>query len=304
MQVSVETTGGLTRKMTIAVPSAEFEGRIAERVRRTATKVSLPGFRRGKVPLREVERRFGAALRNEVASEVVKSSLEEAVRQEQIPLVGTPTVEVLNVGPGADLEFTASFEVLPDVELVDLSTLRVSRPVAEITESDIDEMVESLRKQQTQWHPVERPVAVDDRVVVDYTFKIDGEAQGEPNVDFTFIVGAAQAPSALDRAVVGMSAGESRAFPVTIQRDGDESSDAAEAIGEVVLKSVEAPSLPDLDRAFFESFGVADQAVPSSDQVSSEHDEQSEDVVPGDGGEPAPGSDDGHMAVGLALLHI
>lgn len=267
MQVSVETTGSLTRKMTVAVPAAEFEGRIADRVKSTAKKVSLPGFRRGRVPLGEVERRFGASLRNEVASELVKSSLEDAVRQEDIPLVGTPSVELVNLDPGADLEFTATFEVLPEVDLVDLSTLRVRKPVAEIDEADIDDMVESLRKQRTEWNAVERAVAVEDRVVVDYSVKVAGEVQGEPHQDFTFVVGSPQVVADLDTAVVGMSVGETRAFPLTMQRDSNETSGEAEAIGEVTLKSVEAPSLPELDGAFFEAFGVAGEAGSSDDEA-------------------------------------
>ena len=270
MHVSVETTGSLTRKMTIAVPSTEFEGRVADRVRSTAKKVSLPGFRRGRVPLSEVERRFGTSLRNEVASELVQSSLEDAVRQEEIPLVGTPSVELVNVDPGADLEFTATFEVLPEVDLIDLSTLRVRKPVAEIREADIDEMVESLRKQRTEWNPAERPVAVDDRVVVDYSIKVDGEVQGEPQVDFTFVVGSSQVVAALDTAVVGMSVGETRVFPITIQRGNDETSDEVEAIGEVALQSVEAASLPELDEAFFEAFGVVEEPESSDDDAPSQ----------------------------------
>ena len=295
MQVSVETTGSLTRRMTVAVPSTEFEGRIADRVRSTAKKVSLPGFRRGRVPLAEVERRFGASLRNEVAAELVQSSLEDAVRQEDIPLIGTPSVELVNVEPGADLEFTATFEVLPEVDLVDLSTLRVRKPAAEINEADIDEMVESLRKQRTEWNPAERPVAADDRAVVDYSIRVDGDVQGEPQVDFSFVVGSSQVVAELDTAVVGMSVGETRAFPITIQRTSDETSDAMEAIGEVTLKSVEAPSLPDLDGAFFEAFGVVDETGLPDDDASSpqtatsrEGDEENDEAaMQGDGVPPS-----------------
>ncbi|MDE0444305.1 MAG: trigger factor [Gammaproteobacteria bacterium] len=279
MQVSVETTGSLTRKMTIAVPSTEFEGRLADRVKSTARKVSLPGFRRGRVPLGEVERRFGASLRNEVASELVQSSLEDAVRQEDIPLIGTPTVELVNVEPGADLEFTATFEVLPEIDLVDLSTLRVRKPVAEISDTDIDEMVESLRKQRTEWNPAERPVAVDDRVAVDYSIKVDGEVQGEPRLDFTFVVGSSQVAAELDTAVVGMSVGDTRAFPITIQRDSNEPSGEVEGIGEVALKSVEAPSLPELDGAFFEAFGVADEAAPTDVAIKGEGGVEGDEAV-------------------------
>lgn len=313
MQVSVETTGSLTRKMTIAVASAEFEAQIANRLKSTAAKVSLPGFRRGKVPLREVERRFGDSVRNEVASELVQSSLEEAIREEEMAMVGAPSVAVVNFEPGADLEFTATFEVLPDIDLVDLTTLRVRKPVAEIGESDIDEMVESLRKQRTVWTGVERPVAVDDRVVVDYTIKVDGEVQGEPNTDYTFVVGASQALAELDRAVVGMSAGESRAFPFGIQRDSNETSHNIEAIGEVALKSVEAPSLPELDQAFFEAFDVTDEAPPSDEGATPDDQPASDDDgtpvvqappeasaqpgdVPGDSGESSVGDHEGPAA--------
>ena len=321
MQVSVDETGSLTRKMTIAVPSAEFEGRIADRLKDTATRVSLPGFRRGKVPLREVERRYGDAVRSKVATEVVQSSLEDAIRDRQIPLVGSPTVEVANAEPGADLEFTATFEVLPDIDLVDLTTLRVRKPVAEIGESDIDDMVESLRKQRTEWNGVERPVAVDDRVVVDYSFQRGGEVQGEPNVDFTFVVGASQAPAQLDAAVVGMSPGESRAFPISNQRDSAETSSQGEMIGEVVVKSVAAPSLPALDEAFFASFaataatgdapasedGATADARPAADDSGTpdpdgtpEGGEQSDDDGPGDEAGAAPTAGDEGLAAARA----
>ncbi|MYF29172.1 MAG: trigger factor [Gammaproteobacteria bacterium] len=295
MQVSVETTGSLTRKMTIAVPAGEFEGRIADRVRSTAKTVSLPGFRRGRVPLKEVERRFGDALRSEVASDLVKSSLEDALRQEELPMVGAPSVELVNLDPGADLEFTATFEVLPEVDLVDLSTLHVRRPFAEIGETDIDEMVESLRKQRTEWNPVERAVAADDRVVVDYSVTVDGEVVGEPQADFTFVVGSSQVATELDTAVVGMTVGETRAFPLTIQRNIDETSGDVEAIGEVALKSLEAPSLPELDGDFFESFGVvektglSDDDAPTGDGAGSPDDGGPDGPVDGENGVP-PGT--------------
>ena len=261
MQVSVETTGGLTRKMTIAVPSAEIEGQIADRVRSTATKVALPGFRRGRVPLKEVERRFGTALRREVASEVVQSSLEEAVRREELPMIGMPSVELVNIDPGADLEFTATFEVLPDIQLVDPSTLTVRRPDAEVRESDIDEMVESLRRQRTEWNAVERPAGEGDRVMVDYAVKVAGAVvEGGQREDFAFVVGASETLAELDVAVAGMSRGETRAFPITINHDHGETSHEVEAVGEVFLKAVEEAAVADLDDTFFQSFGVVGDA--------------------------------------------
>ena len=264
--------------MTITVPSADFEGRLADRLKSTASKVSLPGFRRGKVPLKEVERRFGASLRREVATEVVQSSFEDAVRERELAMVGTPSVELLNVDPGDDIKFTATFEVLPEIELVDLAKLKVMKPVAEIGESDVDDMVESLRKQRVEWNSVDRPVADEDRVVVDYSVRIDGEAgeEGEAgeHKDLAFVVGAGEVANELNTAVVGMSVGEKRAFPINVRRQHDGGHEDVDGIGEAVLKQVEAPSLPDLDEAFFASLGVSDEddTVSGSDDAGEDAD--------------------------------
>ena len=271
MHVSVETTSGLNRKMTITVPSADFEGRLADRLKSTASKVSLPGFRRGKVPLKEVERRFGPSLRREVASEVVQSSFEDAVRERELAMVGVPSVELLNVEPGDDIKFTATFEVLPEIELADLSTLKVRKPVAEIGESDIDDMVESLRKQRVEWDPVDRPVADEDRVVVDYAVKIDGEvAEGGERKDLTFVVGAGEVADELNAAVVGMSVGETRAFPISVHRHHEGGHEDVDGVGEVVMNRVEAPSIPELDEAFFAALGVGDEDDAAADSDGDE----------------------------------
>lgn len=268
--------------MTVTVPSADFEGRVADRLKSTASRVSLPGFRRGKVPLKEVERRFGASLRREVASEVVQASFEDAVRERELAMVGMPSVELLNVEAGDDIKFTATFEVLPEIELVDLATLKVRKPAAEIEESDIDDMVESLRKQRVEWNPVDRPVADEDRVVVDYVVRIDGE-EGEAgeHKDLAFVVGAGEVADELNTAVVGMSVGETRAFPINVHRRRDGEYEDVGGIGEAVLKQVEAPSLPDLDEAFFASLGVGDDNDAPTDS-----DDAGEEGAPGGEGLP------------------
>lgn len=262
--------------MTVTVPSADFEGRLADRLKSTASKVSLPGFRRGKVPLKEVERRFGASLRREVATEVVQSSFEDAVRERELAMVGTPSVELLNVDPGDDIKFTATFEVLPEIELVDLATLKVMKPVAEVGESDVDDMVESLRKQRVEWNSVDRPAADEDRVVVDYAVRIEGE-EGEAgeHKDLAFVIGSGEVADELNTAVVGMSVGEKRAFPINVHRHRDGEHEDVEGIGEAELKQVEAPTVPDLDEAFFASLGVGDE-----DDTTSGSDDAVEETVP------------------------
>ena len=293
MQVTVETTHGLERKVTIAVPSESLESRFAERVRNTAGEVKLPGFRPGKVPLKEIERRFGAKLREEVASELLQASFADAVRQEGLSPAGQASIEIIDLKPGNDLKYAATFEVMPQFELADLGQLKVRQPEAQINEADIDATVQSLRQRKTEWVPVERPAAAEDRVAVDYAIRLDGEVI-ESNEDMTFTIDDNNESSALDNAIIGMSANETRAFPVPIRQpapraehesapaqaaseassagvdgvDGtQEVEDAPEAasddqpptrqgVGEVTLKSVEEPHLPEIDDAFFDDFGT------------------------------------------------
>ena len=156
MRVSIETAQGLTRKMTIAVPTATFEGQFAEHVRNTASQVKLPGFRPGKVPISEVRRRFGPRLREEVAADLLQSSLQEAVQEQELALASRAEVEIVKLEAGADFEFTATFEVLPEFELADLSQLTVRQPVADVSEPDVDAMVQTLREQRVEWNAVDR----------------------------------------------------------------------------------------------------------------------------------------------------
>ncbi len=215
MRVSIETAQGLTRKMTIAVPSATFEGQFAERVRKTASQVKLPGFRPGKVPITEVRRRFGPTLRQEVASELLQTSLQEAVQEQDLALASRADIEIVKLEDGADFEFTATFEVLPEFEITDLHELRIRQPVAEVSEADVDAMVQTLREQRVHWNAVDREAREGDRLTVDYSLNVDGEVvtegEGRP-----LVVGSSGLLPELDQAVRGMTAGEMRAFPATL----------------------------------------------------------------------------------------
>ena len=228
MRVSIETAQGLTRKMTIAVPSATFEGQFAEHVRKTAGQVKLPGFRPGKVPISEVRRRFGPRLREEVASELLQTSLQEAVQEQDLALASRADVEIVKLEAGADFEFTATFEVLPEFELADLNQLKVRQPVAEVSESDVDAMVQTLREQRVQWHGVDREAREGDRLTVDYSLTAEGEVVTE-GTGRSLIVGSVGLLPELDQAVRGMTAGETRAFPATLPGDaaGDHGHDQA-----------------------------------------------------------------------------
>ena len=219
MRVTVETTTGLERKATVAVPSESFEADVAENLKKRAASLKLPGFRPGRVPMKEVRRRFGGAARAEVAQTVVNSSFADVVTERDLAVVGAPQVEVVNAQAGNDFEYTATFEVLPTFELQPLSTLRIRKPAVEITETDVDNTIEVLRRQRTNWEAVERPAQKDDRVTVDYTVKVEGEVAMEGEEE-PVIAGGDHRVVDLPATVLGMAIGETRTFPVTVAQFG------------------------------------------------------------------------------------
>ncbi len=258
MQISIETTSGLERRLTISVPSEAFEERISSRLGDAANRMRLPGFRPGKVPLKEVRRRYGGAVRAEVAGELMQSSFFDAVRQEDLTPAGQPSLEVVKMEPGNDFEFTATFEVFPKVELADLARVEVKSPQAEITEADVDEMIERLREQRKDWHDVERAAGEGDRVTVDFEGRIDGEPfEGGKAEDATFEIGAGRMIEGFDDGVRGLSAGESKEFDTTFPEDYRAEHLAGKAATfHVTMKSVAESRLPELDDAFFGNFGI------------------------------------------------
>lgn len=258
MQISIETTAGLERRLTISVPSETFEQKITERLGEAAGRVRIPGFRQGKVPMREVRRRFGQAVRAEVAGELMQSSFFSAVQQESLTPAGQPNLEVVRMEPGNDFEFTATFEVFPLVELVNLSRIELKRPVAEITDADVDEMIDRLRKQRQTWESVERGAADGDRVTVDFVGKLDGEPfEGGTGEGTQFVIGAGQMIEDFDRGVRGLTAGATGSFEATFPADYRAEQLAGKTVTfEVTVKQVEAPVLPEVDEEFIRTFGV------------------------------------------------
>ena len=285
MQVSVETTNGLERKATITVPADSFEERVAERVKSTAGDLKLPGFRPGKVPLKEVQRRFGTTLRQEVASELSQSTFVEAISEQDLSLASQATIDIVSMERGRDLQYTATFEVFPQIELVDLASLKVGEPEAKIEEADIDATVESLREQRTEWRQVERPAALEDTVNVDLIIREGGKVVTDRK-DLNILLGRARGFKELQDALVGAVAGETRTFPIEadhreLLRGGDDGhdevdnspaeADAAEdapavvddappedqpTIGEATVNTVEEPLLPEVDDELMGWYGI------------------------------------------------
>jgi trigger factor len=258
MQVSIETMSGLERRMTIVVASEAFEQQINERLKASAQRARLAGFRPGKVPVKEIRRRFGKAVRQEVAGELMQSSFFEAIRRESLSPAGQPSLDVLRMEPGEDFEFAATFEVFPPVELQPMQRVSVRRPSAEITDADIDAMIGTLREQRKQWDPVDRPAADGDRVRIDFVGTIHGEAfEGGSGNDVTFVLGAQQMIEDFDEGVRGTTAGASVVFDATFPADYRVDKLAGKTVQfDVTVKEVAAPRLPELDDAFLKTFGI------------------------------------------------
>jgi trigger factor len=258
MQISIETMSGLERRLTISVPSEAFEQQIAQRLGEAANRVRLPGFRPGKVPMKEVRRRYGPAVRAEVAGELMQSSFFDAIRQEELAPAGQPNLEVIKMEPGNDFEFTATFEVFPMVELVNLARVSVKRPEGEINETDIDEMIERLREQRKSWQDVERPAQDGDQVTVDFEGRLDGEVfEGGKAEDVTFVIGAGQMIEDFDKGVGGIAAGGSGEFTATFPEDYRAEQLAGKTVTfSVQVKKVAEPRHPEVDEEFFRQFGV------------------------------------------------
>merc|ERR1711916_401932 len=167
MQVSIETTSGLERRLTVGIPAEEFDGEIQKRLQEAAKTVQLNGFRKGKVPLKVVKQRFGASVRQEVMSELINRTFYDAVAQQEVRPAGQPAIEPKEHQEGQDFEYIATFEVYPEVELKESGGFEIEKLVVELGEADVDKMLDTLKKQQGEWKVVERAAADGDQVNID-----------------------------------------------------------------------------------------------------------------------------------------
>lgn len=258
MQVSIETTSGLERRLTVGVPAARIDGEVDSRLQKAAHNVRLPGFRPGKVPMKVMRQRFGTGVRQEVLGEVMSQSFQEAVVQENLRPAGQPTIEPKNMEAGQDLEYVAVFEVFPDVALAEMSDFPVTRPEAEVTDEDIDRIIEVFRKQQGSWDVVERAAEDGDKVNINYVGTRDGEAfDGGSAQDSELELGSGRMIPGFEEGVVGMKAGEEKTLSLSFPDDyhNEELKGAAVEFAitlNSVLELVPAP----IDEELFQKYGV------------------------------------------------
>jgi len=260
MQVSVETTSGLGRRMTVEIPADQIDQQVETKLQQLARSVRLDGFRPGKVPLSVVKKRYGDQVRQEAAGELIASSYEQALQQESLRPAGDPHIEQTQNQPGKELQYVATFEVYPEVEPPELSDINIERVTAEVTEADIDQMLEKLRKQRVTWSRVERAAASGDRVEIDFEGTIDGKPfAGNAAKNVPLELGSNTMIPGFEDQLVGVSAGESRTVSVTFPENyGSDETAGKTASFEVRVHSVAAAELPQIDDEFARLFGVGD----------------------------------------------
>jgi trigger factor len=263
MQVSVESTGALERRMEVSVPKERVEKAVDERLQRVSRTARLKGFRPGKAPIKVIRQQFGDQVRQEVLSDLLQSSFAEAVTQEKLNPAAGPRIEPISMGPGEDLKYRAVFEVFPEVTLKSTDGLPVTKPQAEVTPADVDTMVENLRNQRPVYAPVERPSQDGDRVTMDFLGQIDGQPfEGSKGDDVAVQLGSGRMLKEFDTAIAGLRAGERRTIEVRYP-DDYHNKDLAGRVAQfdVHVKAVDERSLPELDDTFCREYGVTEGGV-------------------------------------------
>ena len=264
MQANLETLERLERRLSVAVPIAEIDSEIETRLKKLTRSVKLHGFRPGRVPFKVVAQQFGPQVRQEVLGDAVEKSFGEAVRQQKLRVAGYPRFEAKPLEEGASaFEYSATFEVYPEVTLGDLAQVTITRPQLEVGDTEVDKTLEVMRKQRTTYEPVDRAAEAGDRLTIDYRGTIEGvEFEGGTAQGHTLVLGEGRLLADFESQLTGMKAGESKAFDVRFPDDYHGKDLAGKtARFEVTVKEVAAPRLPALDAEFARRLGIADGDV-------------------------------------------
>jgi trigger factor len=244
--------------MTVGVPAEEIDKEVVQRLKNASQTVRIDGFRKGKIPAKVIKQRFGPGVRQEVVGEALSRSFYEAVSKEELRPAGQPAIEPVKDEEGADLEYIATFEVYPEVELQDFAQISIARPVATVSDDDLTDMVENLRKQRASWDEVERAAADGDQVNIDYKGTQSGEEFPGGTADASdLVLGSGRMIPGFEEGVVGLSAGEEKTISLTFPEDyhAEELRGAAVEFA-VKVNAVKEQTLPELNDEFYEQFGV------------------------------------------------
>lgn len=260
MQVSVETIGTLGRRLKVAVPADQVEKEFNVRLQRLSKQVKMPGFRPGKVPLKMVEAQYGGRLLDEVAGELIQTTLYEAIGSQGLRPAGDPRIQRKPAVRGEQLEYTVEFEVMPEVKRLDLSGSRIERPVVTVTEEDVDRTLETIRKQRAAWRPAAREARSGDRLNIDFVGRLDGrEFDGGKADGFQLVLGSGTLLADLEQGLVGARAGDRRHIPARFPADYRHAALAGKtAEFDVKINEVAEAELPELNEDFARALGVTE----------------------------------------------
>jgi trigger factor len=264
MAATLENISQLERRINISLPSQQIDSEVQARLKKLARDVKMHGFRPGKVPLKVVAQQYAEQVRREVLGDALQKSFGDAVRAQNLKVAGYPRFEPKGeLGSVSDVEFSATFEIYPEVTASDMSKVVIRRPRTDVSEAEVDKTLEIMRKQRASFDPVTRPAEVGDKVVIDYAGKMDGrEFEGGKGEDFSLTLGEGRLLKDFEREVVGLKAGDSKSFEMRFPEDYHAKELAGKtATFDVKLKQVAGPRLPPVDADFARALGVADGSL-------------------------------------------
>jgi len=263
MQVSVEKTSELSRKMTVSVPEEVVQEKMAARLKSLARSVKIDGFRPGKVPQHVVEKMYGDRVRGEITGDLIQSTYFEALQDQNLRPAGHPHIHPSNETEG--FKYTAEFEVYPEISLEGVEKIEVSRPVASVQDADVDDMIEKLRAQKKTWAVVERESREHDRVTISFSGTSEGENFTSGKVEnYQVEIGAKQMIPGFEENLIGLKSGDNKTFEVSFPEEyGNEKLAGKAAEFEVEMVNVEEPVLPEIDEAFIKAYGVEEGTMDS-----------------------------------------
>ncbi|MBK4784160.1 MAG: trigger factor [Pantoea sp. Pent] len=263
MTVSVETTQGLGRRISITVPKDSIESAVKKELVVVAKKVRIDGFRKGKVPATIINQRYGASVRQDVLSELMTRNFVDAIIKEKINPAGAPNYVPGEYKEGEDFTYAVEFEVYPEVELKGLDAIEVEKPVVEVTDADVDTMLETLQKQQATWKETDAAASAEDRATIDFSGSVDGEEfEGGKASDFVLAMGQGRMIPGFEEGITGKKAGDTFTIDVKFPDDYHaENLKGKDAKFDIMLKKVETRELPELTAEFIKRFCVEDGSI-------------------------------------------
>ncbi len=262
MQTSVEKISAIGRKMSVVVPAEKIESAVQKKLKQLSKQVKVQGFRPGKVPMKIVEQQYRGSATNEVLGDVIQSSLQEALTKEDITPAVQPDIVPERLEPGKDFTYIANFDVYPEFAKKDLKGIKITKPESEVTEEDVDKVIENMRKQQITWTEVERKAKKGDRIIIDFAGTVDGEAfEGGTSEDYPVVIGEGQMLPDFEKGVTGMKAGDSKDIDVNFPEDYQADMAGKKAVFKIDAKTVSESTLPEVNEEFIKSFAIESGSV-------------------------------------------